>query len=183
MNPLRVCFRGKCYKFNSFTGWLTSRHTDDVLDTVSAIRCQSKKGNDILRYVINPYLTRNTTKFYGVNHIPFRVRFYALTLIWLHRHFFPGIYLFSKCRFAIFDNAAIATDAFCKIHPENQRVLCLPRSVFAATTSKRFPENGALFIGAFLPSHHMHAWIIEDGTNAYRYDTIWTNYTPVSIMV
>ena len=38
-----------------------------------------------------------------------------------------------------------------------------------------------MFIGAFLPSVQMHAWVIEDGMHADVGDNSWTNYTPVAI--
>ena len=64
----------------------------------------------------------------------------------------------------------------------NQRVLCLPRSIFIATTSRRFKGNGALFIGCFFPFRHMHAWVIEDGMQADVYDRGWIMFTPLAMM-
>ncbi len=61
-----------------------------------------------------------------------------------------------------------------------QDSLCLPRSLFAASASRRFAESGVLFIGVFLPSRSMHAWIIEDGRQPDIDDSMWINFRPVA---
>jgi hypothetical protein len=58
--------------------------------------------------------------------------------------------------------------------------LCLPRSLFCAQTSQAFKENGAIFIGVFLPTRSMHAWIIENGMQPDRRDNIWHQYRPIA---
>lgn len=68
------------------------------------------------------------------------------------------------------------------IYPNQQNDLCLSRTLFAAATSKKFKESGVIFIGVFLPSKSMHAWIIEDGAHADPEDTIWLNYQPVAAL-
>lgn len=83
----------------------------------------------------------------------------------------------------MFKNAFEATMFFCEAIEANQMKLCLPRSIFVATTSKQFKETGVMFIGIFHPTRHMHAWIIEDGIQPYINDNLWINYTPVSVMV
>lgn len=37
-----------------------------------------------------------------------------------------------------------------------------------------------MFIGAFLPSVQMHAWVIEDGMPADPHDDNWINFAPVA---
>lgn len=129
-------------------------------------------------YTIEPGRRRGAkaTRYKGM------VRRYGLLLIWLHKHFYFGLWLLSHLRLSVYDSAAEAIDAFVRIHPEDQKVLCLPRSVFAATLSRRFKRQGVMFIAAFLPSRHMHAFIIEDGANPCPFDTGWTNYTPIALM-
>ena len=61
-----------------------------------------------------------------------------------------------------------------------QHTLCLSRSLFAASASRRFAEAGVLFIGVFLPSRSMHAWIIEDGRQPDIDDSMWLNFRPVA---
>lgn len=184
MHSLHCIYRGKVYYFNSITGWLISRKANsNILRNTPRLTIPCQKAEFNLNIVLNPFLTnepKGECKSTQINRI---IKYYAKLLIWLHRYFYPGIYLLSKFRFEIFADGVVAADIFCNIHPQNQRVLCLPRSVFIATTSKKFKQSGTMFIGAFLPSRHMHAWIIEDGINVYRHDYIWTNFTPISIMI
>jgi len=39
-----------------------------------------------------------------------------------------------------------------------------------------------IFIGVFLPSKSMHAWIIEDGIQPDPSDTMWINFQPVAVL-
>ena len=66
---------------------------------------------------------------------------------------------------------------------KQQQTLCLPRSVFIATTSRRFKQHGTLFIGAFLPTVRMHAWVVEDGMPADSFDNQWIYYRPVLMLI
>ena len=63
-----------------------------------------------------------------------------------------------------------------------QNTLCLPRSLFASSASRRFAEAGVLFIGVFLPSRSMHAWILEDGRQPDADDQMWINFQPVAAL-
>lgn len=63
---------------------------------------------------------------------------------------------------------------------EDEDTQCLPRSLFAAASSKSFDKNGVIFIGVFFPSNSMHAWIIENREQPDICDTIWTNFQPVA---
>lgn len=81
------------------------------------------------------------------------------------------------------DEASQAIEAFNR-HTSglNRNELCLPRSLFAASMSKKFKEHGVIFIGVFLPSRSMHAWIIEDGIQPDSLDSMWVNYQPVAAL-
>jgi hypothetical protein len=81
----------------------------------------------------------------------------------------------------IFPDSRAAIDFFHNSTPKGDRSsLCLPRSLFAAKTSQAFKAEGVIFIGTFLPSRHMHAWVIEDGEQPDPYDKIWHLYKPVA---
>ncbi len=81
----------------------------------------------------------------------------------------------------LYDDAKQAIEAFYRIYPvDRQDSLCLPRALFAAAMSKKFRKNGVVFIGVFLPSKSMHAWIIEDGIQPDVNDNIWINFKPVA---
>jgi hypothetical protein len=91
--------------------------------------------------------------------------------------------LFTSCKLPCFANATEAINFYrnCSFK-KNQNELCLPRALFAASLSKRFRENGVIFIGVFLPSTSMHAWIIEDGAQADPLDNMWINFKPVAAL-
>jgi hypothetical protein len=83
----------------------------------------------------------------------------------------------------IFPDSREAVGFFHHSTPKSGRSsLCLPRSLFAAKTSQAFKDKGVIFIGTFLPSRHMHAWVIEDGEQPDPYDKIWHLYKPVAAM-
>ena len=63
-----------------------------------------------------------------------------------------------------------------------QDEMCLPKSIFAASRSKEFKKKGVIFIGVFLPSKSMHAWIIENGIQPDVNDNIWINFKPVAAL-
>jgi hypothetical protein len=95
---------------------------------------------------------------------------------------FIFVRLLSFLRIPVFNTTYEATVFYRKLFPGKQQDLCLPRTMFAAITSKTFKENGVIFIGVFLPSRNMHAWLIEDGVQPDPYDTMWINYQPVAIL-
>jgi len=142
----------------------------------------SEKGIRIFNEICNPY----SIKYFYSNpkkHGRF-LKCYAKILVFLCRKCYPLAYLLSFFRFNCFENACEAAETFKNIiSTGNQKILCLPRSIFIATTSKKFKQSGAMFIGVFLPSSNMHAWVIEDGIIADRYDIDWILYTPVSMMI
>lgn len=69
-----------------------------------------------------------------------------------------------------------------QVYSAPQDSLCLPRSLFAASASKRFAEFGVIVIGVFLPTRNMHAWIIEDGRQPDSHDSMWINFRPVAMI-
>jgi len=82
-----------------------------------------------------------------------------------------------------FENSSQAIDFFRhQVYSKPQDSLCLPRSLFAASASKRFAESGVIVIGVFFPTRSMHAWIIEDGRQPDRHDSMWVNFRPVAMI-
>ena len=57
--------------------------------------------------------------------------------------------------------------------------LCLQRAFLSSKISKSFIKEGVIFIGAFLPTGDMHAWIIENGVQPDFDDRGWVNYRPL----
>lgn len=174
-------YNGRMYIFNPLFGFLRSTvmhgNTAECIDL-------GGKGNSAFKIVINPYnVNPRDVLFTKHLNIPFWTKWYAKFLVFSYKHFYPLFYLCSHLRLNAFENSITAINVFCSIIPKNQKILCLPRSVFAATTSRKFKNNGAMFIGVFHPSRHMHAWIIEDNCNPCSFDNNWINFTPISIMV
>jgi len=62
---------------------------------------------------------------------------------------------------------------------ERKHQLCLQRAFLASKISKSFEANGVIFIGSFLPTGDMHAWIIENGIQPDSDDRGWVNYRPL----
>jgi hypothetical protein len=104
------------------------------------------------------------------------VRLWRSNLFWLAHQYAS----FSK---PLLQDSSEAIALFRKETPQfPQNTLCLPRSLFAASASRRFAEAGVLFIGVFLPSRSMHAWILEDGSQPDADDQMWINFQPVAAL-
>lgn len=171
-----IQFKEKCYKMVSWLGLLleTDRHRDVVIS--------SDKLN-ILDYVNNPFLLSPTVFNAEKREYNGFVRFYAKMLVWLCKYCYPIAFLLSHLRLNLFRDGAEASIAFRRIiNNKPQKLLCLPRAMFIATTSARFKEHGAMFIGVFLPTRRMHAWVIEDGRHTDYFDNEWICYKPVCMM-
>jgi len=106
----------------------------------------------------------------------------AKTYTYLCLKSFLFVRILSNLRFPIFDTTEESILYYHKIFPGNQQNLCLPRVLFAAATSKSFKDYGAVFIGVFLPSSAMHAWIIENEKQPDFFDHNWIYYQPVAVM-
>lgn len=171
-----VQFQGKYYKIVSCLGLLIEKERN----------CKSKqisKKRDLLDCVNNPFLLKSTELEIEKRDYNIFIRFYAKSLVWLCKHCYPIAYLLSHLRLNLFKNGAQASIAFRRIIKDKpQKVLCLPRAMFIASTSARFKEKGAMFIGVFLPTRRMHAWVIEDGRHTDYFDNEWICYKPVCMM-
>lgn len=175
--------RGKSYSFLPLLGLLRSKKVSARIVDASPVEVKNASGKLALNLecINNPYKASKPEKS-GFNKINKYARLYVLLLIWCARHCYPILYLLSYLRLRIYDSGEDACNVFCKIHPSKQDVLCLPRSVFMATTSRRFKSEGTMIIGAMLPSHSLHAWVMENGKNVYWNDAYWTNYRPLAFM-
>lgn len=176
-------YKNKKYKFNFLMGCLIGKDIDDSIDKIKKQKNFPRKLSENLKIIEEPFKAKtsflSTSSEFEDLKKRGRVMVYARLLIYLQKKFPNLLFLFVHFRFKIFEDSDSAIEFFRQVHPKNQKVLCLPRSIFAATTSKKFKRNGSLFIGIFHPSKHMHAWIIEDNHNPCRFDNIWTNYSPV----
>lgn len=179
-------FRGKKYRFNNIFGFLrSSLSRSGGVYTLAVDDTKSEKTRRFMDLAENPYLLSPSVSKVSVDlaEIPKYLCAYAKLLVWAHKHFYPLVWCLSHLRIGYFSSAIDATDAFFMIVKGNQNEMCLPRSVFAATMSRRFKKEGAMFVGVFHPSRRLHAWVIEGDCIAYRNDSIWINFTPVSILI
>lgn len=165
----------KRYSFNILLGLLIAKNTQSESPNSNF---KNEKFRQAYQSISNPYLIDKTYSHINMKYSKW-MKIYASILIWCSNHFYIGLLLISTLRLNVFENAAIGCEMFYKMFPKNQNMLCLPRSIFAATMSKRFKQHGVLVIGAFLPSHRMHSWVMEDNRITDMHDTIWINYTPL----
>ena len=173
----KVYFNGRIFFLRPSVGRVYS-----YPGTPSEVSPQSDKIRSYLTQVDNPFLLEQREVDLAGNY-PFFIRWYARFLVFSYHHCYLALYLLSFLRLPVFDNAGKANLAFRTVlKNEDQSVLCLPRSVFISSTSRRFKKNGAMFIGIFLPTRNMHAWVIEDNKIADIYDYYWTMYTPLAIL-
>ncbi|NDA62831.1 MAG: hypothetical protein EBX50_12425 [Chitinophagia bacterium] len=173
-------YNGKIYRIHKRFGFLLE-YTTHVKSKVEL----TPKIKIFLHQVHNPYLLKPFCEFPNNNIIPkppFYTKILAKVLTFFCLRSFLFVRLLSNFRFPIFDSTAQAVLYFRKLYPKEQNNLCLPRSLFAACTSKTFKDEGALFIGVFLPSRAMHAWILENGKQPDYYDDIWICYQPVAVI-
>ena len=132
--------------------------------------------------ILDPFLLRKREKC-RTPRVQLLSKVYAHVLVFLWKYCYPLVYLLSYCRFSIYKDAGEANVAFRSILKDaDQKVLCLPRSVFIATTSAKFKLSGAMFIGCAFPMRHMHAWVIEEGMHADVFDQQWIMFTPIVMM-
>jgi len=166
-----LVFKGEEYSFNPLLGILVEEPLSKTSKGIAAVD--------------NPYLLEKRTLEppYKAPEISSWVRFYAKALTFLSKHSFALAFLLGKCAIPVYKDAFEATLVYRKLYPGvQQKKLCLPRMLFAASLSKRFKKNGVAFVGAFLPSVQMHAWVIEDNMIADPFDNQWICYKPVLII-
>lgn len=113
------------------------------------------------------------------------VKMYAKLLTWFCTHCYPLTNVCLLLQMNIFSDAGDASMFYYSIYPsmKQQQTLCLPRAFFIATTSQRFRQHGTLFIGAFLPTVRMHAWVVEDGMPADCFDNQWIYFRPLMMLL
>jgi len=178
---LTITFYSKSYYFNKWLGVVMERNTSPV----HRKECQeNEKLSNSFEKVMNPYLLKSQKRFGEVPYYNNIDILYAKLLVILCKRSFILALLLSKIRIVRFNDAVDAISVFRDIFPKhNQKTLCLPRSLFAASASREFRRSGVLFIGVFLPSRHMHAWLIENDSHPDNLDDIWICYQPVATII
>ena len=141
-----------------------------------------EKVSEALLFCNNPYeldISKNPDS--ESEHISKNLRIKARILVLFCRinFFLAKQYASFKTQFFSDSGHAIAYFHSITANDEINR-LCLPRTLFAAKTSKIFDKEGVVFVGAFLPSRSMHAWIIEKGIQPDPRDNIWHQFRPIA---
>lgn len=173
-NP--ITFKNQTYSFDTFRGCL-------YLENQLLTKYDATDNHNSSVCVNNPFLVteRKGSNVSDIN-ISIFCKLYAKLLVALCAKCYPIAYLLSHLRMPIFPDAGDANLAFRKIIGGKQNLLCLPRAIFIATTSKKFRKYGTMFIGCFFPSRNLHAWVIEENMQADIFDKYWILYTPVAKM-
>lgn len=165
-------YGGKSWKFSKIFGV-----------TYSSINKTLFQKSVLSNEFVNPFSIRVRTKKPREVRISIVVMLYAHLLVWSAKYCYPIVYILSHFRFNLYEDALQASWVFQQVtQMELQKLLCLPRSIFIATTSKRFKEYGTMYIGIFLPSRNMHAWVIEDNMQTDEWDNYWILYQPLIMM-
>ncbi len=177
---LPIQFDEKMYALNPLFGMLLEFEKSNQNKTTTT----PKKLTDALGYCNNPY-TLSKNESITIKNTPllkkYTLRLYINLLININKLNFGLGRKFTGLGQPVFNNASTSINFFRNNKPGAiQSDLCLPRSLFAASTSKLFKEKGVVFIGVSLPSNLMHAWIIEDGKQPDPFDTMWINFQPAA---
>lgn len=172
----------KTYVLNPVFGMLLEFEKNNIDKTIAI----PKKIIEAIEYCNNPYALMNIETI-NKNKISLikksALSFYSNLQININKLNFGLGKIFSSIGRPVFANATDSIVFFRNNKPGViQNDLCLPRSLFAASTSKIFKEKGVIFIGVSLPSNLMHAWIIEDGKQPDPFDNIWINFQPVAVL-
>lgn len=177
---LPIHFDEKKYALNPVFGMLLEFENNNIDKTIAI----PNKIIKALGYCNNPYTLTKVESNNIKNALLIKknaLKFYSNLLISGNKLNFGLGKFFSNLGRPVFENA---TDSIVFFRNNKtgviQNDLCLPRSLFAASTSQLFKEKGVIFIGVSLPSNLMHAWIIEDGKQPDPFDTMWINFQPVA---
>lgn len=176
---ITVIYGNKGYRLHSLLGLLLEKDDIEYDKNMPLL----KKIEKTYEKVINPYLLLPNNKPSKDKLIVLR---YAKLIAQLYTYLCTKSFLFVRLlsffRFNIFNSSEEAIIFYRNNIKENQPNLCLPRALFAACTSRAFRDKGAMFIGVFLPTRQMHAWVIENDKQPDWYDDIWICYQPVAVM-
>jgi hypothetical protein len=173
-------YKGKIYRIHKTFGFLLEYNTYKKFRDKIPVKIETLHNQVVNPYLLKPSIEISNKKIFPKT--PFYTKLLAKLFTFLCLRSFLFVRLLANFRFPIFNTTEEAILFYRKLYPGEQQNLCLPRSLFAACTSKSFKKNGGLFIGVFLPSRAMHAWILEDGIQPDLYDDIWICYQPVAVM-
>lgn len=182
---LPVFSHGSWWSICPYTG---SLFKDDYIDE-AAIDFVPDKVERALFYCNNPFslIPANASKINPKNYFLNRTdQLKALEkmhtrLLNIGNHNFFLSRTYANISKKIFETTEVAMMAISSLplQIEGDGKLCLQKSLLALKTSKTFKDEGVLFIGAFIPTGQMHAWIIEGDMQPDEKDRFWINFRPL----
>jgi len=181
--PLSCEFRGESYSLCPVSGALLRGISAGKLMSYGKV----SKLEDALSSCQSPYTLKPTN--YDATQVdlqcaPSIARGILNRTKWIRKFGFLIARSYASIRRPLFDTSETAVAYFNRHTVTSTSVgHCLARSLFAAKTSRSFPDHGVILIGVFMPSTLMHAWIVEDGGHADPEDRIWTQYYPVGALI
>lgn len=168
--------------------WTISPISGSLLRSKAKICSQisiPQKVKNAIEFCDNPYLCRyhrEESQISNISKVTFDQldRMHSVFLKLNNKHFYLSR-LYASIRKNLFLDTYNSLSAISLLPTQklSGHLLCLQRSLLTAKISKDFESKGVIFIGAFLPSVEMHAWIIEDGFQPDRNDREWIHYRPL----
>ena len=142
------------------------------------------KVSQALEYCNQPYLCKvNNEIAISISNVNLFIKLTKMhdRLLKISNNRFYMTRLYSSIKNLMFENTSEAISCINSLPPqvEFKHQLCLQRAFLSAKISKSFIDDGVIFIGAFLPTGDMHAWIIENGKQPDYDDRGWVNYRPL----
>ena len=180
---LPIKYNCNIFYFNKYLGLLLSRK-ETSKDIQEKETIPERVLSDYL-LVLQPYKLAVANNLFVNEKVSFAAKIYAKLMVFACKHSFYLASLITNLPFIKFNDTKQALQVFLQLFPNTiqQRTLCLSRTLFVAATSKSFKKSGTAFIGVFLPSRKMHAWIIESNGNPDPFDDMWLLYQPVIAII
>jgi hypothetical protein len=165
--------------------YIVSELTGDLLvmkrQLISYNSLDSIKLCNALSLCDNPYKLFFWQNISPIKYISKEIKIHARIIIFLSRINFFLAKQYASIKSEVFADSSEAISYFHSITTKKEmNNLCLPRTLFAAKTSKLFDNDGVIFIGVFLPSRSMHSWIIEKNIQPDPEDNIWHQFRPIA---
>ena len=135
-----------------------------------------------LDYCTNPYNLKHPkdVQNFGVPSLPTESLLKAhKKFMFLSNKWLSLSVLYASLQDITFDNSVSAYSTISNIYGANTGINCLQKSLHVAKISSSFHRDGVLFIGANLPTGHMHSWIIENDMQPDISDSLWISYRPM----
>ncbi len=164
---------------NAITGSLVK--TSDLTEEYQSVNIPYKV-QEALNFCRDPFLLKSPNSVHSceVSSISIkRLQSVQRKLLFLSDKWLFLSVLYASKLDTTFESSADAFTTIQRVYGQDTGVNCLQKTLHVAKTSKSFQKNGVLFIGANLPTGHMHSWIIEGNIQPDNSDSMWVSYRPM----